>query len=1309
MAEPSATERDRIEKLADSFMTSYRAGQRPSVDAYVQQYPELADQLRGLITALIVLEQNAPHRNRLDALAGNVTKAAIAPREIGEFTIVREIGRGGMGVVYEAVQQSLGRHVALKVLSSGGLMNPVHLERFRLEARSAGRLHHSHIVPVFGVGEHQGLHYYAMQFIPGQSLDQVIEALRKLRPGQDEDKTAPLVQDEFTESLTNGLLTGRFRTVEAAVGNGAASPAEAESKSDVSDRAAPPATPQPTNSSFASHSEFTSSSSGRPFYESVARVGLQVAEALAYAHAEGVLHRDIKPSNLLLDAKGNTWVTDFGLAKAEENEALTETGDFVGTLRYMAPERLEGWSDRRSDIYGLGATLYELLTLRPFFESSSRAQLIDSIRHVQPQPPTKIDPAIPRDLETIVLKALSTEPASRYHTAEAMAEDLRRFLADRPILARRTTPRERFVRWCRRNPAVASLSATVALALVVGTIGAVLAAIQSGRLAEREQELRSAAEQRADAEAKTRKELDQRMYVNRIALAQQELFAQNTGRAQELLDECPIPLRGWEWNFLKRFRPGNPLTFQGGHVGAAFSPDGRYLALGRGFERKNVDIIDPATGRRIRTLLGLTSGVDFYGLAFCPKAGETIVAAGDHFREVVKLWNVETGQEMGTLDGHAPLLWTVEFSPDGQRLAAGSIHGGGKVWDWRTGQVVFELPHLEISRFAYSPDGRHLAVAVWNDDKDVIICEAATGRVIRSFGKHNAGIEGMAYSPNARCLATSGNDGTVKIWDEATGELLRTLRGHTGAVKDVAYTPDGRRLTSAGWDKTVRIWDAETGQETLTLRGHTDIVMKLEFSPNGSLLVSTGEDGVRIWNATPADELTGSEALSVPGHTSMVNSVAFSPDGRLLASAASDRQIKIWDVASLGQGIEPKGLTFQGDTDKYPTVAFSPDSRRLASAGWAGSLKVWDTASAQPLLTIPLQAKIVGDEIRSVAFSPDGRRLASVGPRTLALRDATTGEKLMVVRIPPGDHLSLAYSPDGRFVATCDPVRIWDMETAQEVRSFGHSGGMVCSVAYSSDGQRLASGSFDHSIKIWDTTSWNEIRTLRGHTDRVMSVAFSPDGKRLASGSGDSTVKVWDATSGEEIVTFRGHTGYVWSVAFSPDGSRLASAGGHHNKGEIKVWDFASTLAAVNRPEEVEKARRQTIEFYEMSATAQPKVWEHRCNLGEVYAKLDHWDRAAVEFTEAIRLNSAVAQEIIDSLGSGLLPVENEHFAFHGFFLAMVHWQLGHKDEARTWYDRSVEWMEKHQPKNEELLRFRADAEQLLGITQPSAAPNDVQ
>jgi len=493
MSEPSTTERDRIEKLADSFMASFRAGQRPSIDAYVEQYPELAGELRSLIAALIVLERNAPRRIRPDHLPIE-SNVARSPREIGEFTIVREIGRGGMGVVYEAVQQSLGRHVALKVLSSGSLLNPTHLERFRLEARSAGRLHHNHIVPVFGVGESDGVHFYAMQFIAGQSLDQVIAALCKLRPGRF-DQARPVANHELTESVRQSMSPGQ-----------SAYESEYGRHADGADRA-PPATTRTIpaeNTDQASPQNVTgqlsSGSTGRPFYESVARVGLQVSEALAYAHGEGILHRDIKPSNLLLDVKGNTWITDFGLVKAEDTQSLTETGDFVGTLRYMAPERLEGWSDRRSDLYSLGATLYELLTLRPFFEMANRAQLVDYIQHKQPEAPTKIDPAIPRDLETIVLKALAKEPGSRYHSAEEMADDLRRFLEDKPILARRSTPAEQFVRWCRRNRLVASLSAIAAAALLAGTIGSSWQALRATR-AEQLAEARLAAEQTARQEA----------------------------------------------------------------------------------------------------------------------------------------------------------------------------------------------------------------------------------------------------------------------------------------------------------------------------------------------------------------------------------------------------------------------------------------------------------------------------------------------------------------------------------------------------------------------------------------------------------------------------------------------------------------------------------------------------------------------------------------------------------------------------------------------------------------------------------------
>jgi serine/threonine protein kinase len=451
MTEPTANEQDIIDQLADSFVARLRAGERPSVEEYAQRHPELADGIRELLPALAMLEQRVPvpggdRGQREERLRDR------APAEIGDYRIIREIGRGGMGIVYEAIQQSLGRHVALKVLAAPALLNPSHLHRFQLEARAAARLHHTHIVPVFGVGDHNGLHYYAMQFIQGQSLDMVIQAVRQLRGIAEWERTTQL-DNADTVAAAKSLVTGLPSD-------------DGDERADT--RGAEGTYSNPPGGGIAlGCKELTTSHTGNAFHRSVARIGLQVAEALAYAHNEGVLHRDIKPSNLLLDTRGNTWITDFGLAKTEGADGLTQTGDFVGTLRYMAPERLEGWSDRRSDIYGLGATLYELLTLQTLYQGSSRAQLVDQILNEPPAPPKKLDSSVPDDLETIILKAMAKEPADRYHTAEDIAEDLRRFLADRPIVARRATPWEKLVRWRRRNPVVAALSGAVAALLFV--------------------------------------------------------------------------------------------------------------------------------------------------------------------------------------------------------------------------------------------------------------------------------------------------------------------------------------------------------------------------------------------------------------------------------------------------------------------------------------------------------------------------------------------------------------------------------------------------------------------------------------------------------------------------------------------------------------------------------------------------------------------------------------------------------------------------------------------------------------------------
>ena len=486
MSDPDS-ESDPLVRLAEEFAGRHRRGERPSPAEYAARYPELASRIHDLFPALVLIEEFGSVGGGATGPHGEPGSAGgEAPRQLGDYRILRELGRGGMGVVYEAVQESLGRHVALKVLPSQVLASPTLLERFRQEARAAARLHHTNIVPVFGVGEQDGVHFYAMQYIRGQGLDLVVDQLRRLREGRPPGEEPPASADRdvtLTRTLTRGLLTGQFddtgrgpRGRRAGLDDGRGCPGWGGR---VARRCGAGRTNRPTRAGpaaprlrrvRAAMRTCPPPTSEAGYYRGVARVGLQAAEALAYAHSQGILHRDIKPSNLLLDASGTVWVADFGLAKAEGTDALTRSGDIVGTLRYMAPERFEGHSDPRGDVYGLGATLYELLTLRPAFEASNRAKLIERLLHDVPVAPRKLDTHIPRDLETVVLKAMAKEPGRRYATAEALAEDLRRFLEDRPIRARRVSSAERLLRWGRRNKLVAGLLAGLVVTLVAGLV-----------------------------------------------------------------------------------------------------------------------------------------------------------------------------------------------------------------------------------------------------------------------------------------------------------------------------------------------------------------------------------------------------------------------------------------------------------------------------------------------------------------------------------------------------------------------------------------------------------------------------------------------------------------------------------------------------------------------------------------------------------------------------------------------------------------------------------------------------------------------
>ncbi len=486
----SAAQSGVVLELAEEFLERYRRGERPPLSEYVGRHPELESEIREVFPAMAMMENIVIDDASLAREAERLNEETRPPLEqIGDFRILREVGRGGMGVVFEAEQLSLGRRVALKLLPQQTLADVRQQRRFEREARAAARLHHTNIVPVFGVGEEQGLHYYVMQFIQGLGLDQVIEELKNLQSLQPAGAVRPPT-GELRISRRSGvdarqaarsLLTGQFERTLLGELEGESAPDQAPAPTITLAQPSGPdgeATSETgslsdtfavsSNSQVSLPGPNESGTKSRTYWHSVAHIGRQVAEALQYAHDQGVLHRDVKPSNLLLDMRGTVWVTDFGLAKAGDQQDLTHTGDILGTLRYMPPEAFEGKADARSDVYSLGLTLYELLALRPAFQEkgNDRHRLIKLVTTNEPERLDRLNRDVPRDLATIVHKAIDREPGSRYQTAQELSEDLERFLLDRPVYARRTSLTEHASRWCRRNPGLAAASGLALCALL---------------------------------------------------------------------------------------------------------------------------------------------------------------------------------------------------------------------------------------------------------------------------------------------------------------------------------------------------------------------------------------------------------------------------------------------------------------------------------------------------------------------------------------------------------------------------------------------------------------------------------------------------------------------------------------------------------------------------------------------------------------------------------------------------------------------------------------------------------------------------
>jgi eukaryotic-like serine/threonine-protein kinase len=1073
-----------LEDVILSYLTAVDDCQAPDRHEFLNRHPQFASELAAFFADQDqTVSYVAPLRN-----IGPAGSFRLKDSSFGDYEVIEEVARGGMGVIFKARQISLNRVVALKMILAGHLASAADVQRFRTEAEACAHMDHPHIVPIFDVGEHRGQHYFSMRFMEGGSLAQALDNGQWPVGSKEDQRRSAQLLATVTRAVKHAHERGVLHR-DLKPGNILF---DSHGRPHVCDFGLAKRVQEAADGTPGCGASLTQGGAlvGTPSYmapeQTVSPRGLTIA---ADIYSLGVILYELltgKPP-----FRADTPLETMRQVKdvdAERPRALNPTID--RDLETIALKCLEKDRRRRySSAAALAEDLERWLAGEPIrarpVGASERALKWARRRPAAAALFVLLAGSFLLSLGAVIWNWQAAETARRQATARANAE------AE-----------------AKRRLAVSLYFRNIALARFE------LAEINVGRanllLDQCDRDLRGwewhFLNRQCHADLMTLRTHAASVVGLAFSADGQRLASvssnyQVRNRSDERGNQQTASLDAGEGGSIRIFRAADGHELLNLRHKAdpifriALSPDGKRVAFagGKPDERTGfVKVFDTTSGQELFSLVGHTALVR--SVTYSHDGRRMASASAD---ETAKIWDAETGQLLRNIDGH-DIQHDVAFSPDDSRLASASCDRTARIWDATTGRELFTLKghKYNVTRVAFSPDGQRLATA--SEDHTIKVWKADTGRELLTLAGHTDGVAGVAFSPDSRRIVSASYDNTTKVWDSVTGLVLFTFVGHTAPVMDVAYSPDGQRLASASLDKTIKFWNAQRGHavEAFPLSAS---LSGLVYSPDGRHVAGGGpvgeKFGVLILNVA-----TGKEVQTLKGHEGQIDRVAYSPNGRRLASASYDKSVRVWDLDT-GRTV----LTMPGHRGRIYGMAYSPDGNRLATGGENGTAKIWDAGTGKELFSFDQ-----GGIVDCVAFSRDSRRLASTG-HGLKVRDAATGKELYAL----DGYFGLAlFTADGsRLLALGHEVKLLDAATGCELKTLHLPAGTVLNIAaISSDGRRLALPQGKAGIVLWDTETDQEALTLRGHTANVRSLAFSPDGHQIASVDGDGTMIVWDAT-----------------------------------------------------------------------------------------------------------------------------------------------------------------------------------------------------